>query len=120
MKLHYFLTQKSTEGNPGPTNTDSLVMSDYILKALKYCVASPNGTTQIPKHPNQKAADGDYTVYFMERDYLENLIKKSKLERSKKKDTKEELAKLKVPSHCSAGSFYSPKILEDLYEVVGL
>ena len=120
LKLHYFLTQKSTDENRPLTNTDSSVMSDYILKALKYCVASPDGTTQIPHHPTQKRANGDYTVYFMTREYLVYLIKKSKLERSKKKDSKEELAKLTVPSHRSAGSFYGPKILEDLYEVVGL
>ena len=95
-------------------------MSGYILKALKYCVATPKGTTQFPEHPTQKTAIGDYTVYFMEREYLTYLIKKSKLERSKKKDSKDELAKLKVPAHRSAGSFYAPKILEDLYEVVGL
>ena len=71
------------------------------------------GMEEIPQHPITKPSAGDYTVYFMEREYLAYLIKKSKLQGGKKGESP-------PPQHCSAGDFYGPKILEDFYGLVGL
>ena len=109
--------EKSTNKTHPIPDTRMWESSDDILKALKYCVAVPDGM-KMPGHPSQKMATGHHTVYFMERGNLAYLIKKSKFMRSKNK--KKKATKLVAFPHVPAGNFYGPKILEDLYELVGL
>ena len=117
LKLHYFLKKKSTNKTHPIPDTRMWESSDDLLKALKYCVAVPDGM-KMPGHPSQKMATGDHTVYFMERGHIAYLIKKSKMMRSKEK--KKKATELVAFDHRPAGNFYAPQILEDLYELVGL
>ena len=120
LKLHYFLKEKGTDETQAfPDTPLPNDIPNDIPEALKYCAATPDGM-KTPGHPTKKTADGDHTVYFMERKYLAYLIKASKLERSEKKKKKKGKAKLSTPDHRAVGNFYGPKILEDLYELVGL
>ncbi len=121
LKVHYFLKEKGVDGSqqqPAATMTE---MPKRLLDALKFHVAVPEGLKP-PEHPSRKMAAGDHTVYLMERKYLVYLIKKSKMEKAKgkKKGNEAEKETLVVEAHMPAGPFYGPKILEDLYEVVGL
>ena len=79
------------------------------MASLQYSLATPDGMEEIPQHPCTKSLAGDYTVYYMERDYLAYLVQNSK---GKGKST--------PPEHRCAGDFYGPKILEDFYGLVGL
>ena len=100
LKVHYFLVEKSKHLLRETSRFEEMLASQ------QYSLAAPDGMEKIPQHPSKKLLPGDYTVYFMERDYL---VQKSK---GKGKST--------PTGHRSAGDFYGPKILEDFYELVGL
>ncbi len=119
LKIHYFLKDKSMDGSQQSPAAMTAEMPKALLDAVKYHVAVPDGLKP-PEHPSRKMAEGDHTVFFMERKYLVYLIKKSKIERSKGKKKSKEEEKLVEETHIPAGPFYGPKILEDLYEVIGL
>ena len=108
MKVHYFLVEKSKHLLRETSNSKEGFSFEEIM-ALQYSLATPDGMEKIPQHPSTESLPGDYTVYFMERDYLAYLVQNSKGK-----------GKSPPPEHHCAGDFYGPKILEDFYGLVGL
>ena len=69
MKVHYFLVEKSKHLLRETSNSKEGFRFEEIMASLQYSLATPDGMEEIPQHPSTKSLAGDYTVYFMERDY---------------------------------------------------